>query len=129
MVKFIDVDPNEIDDLKQVARGRVSYPLLKTFLETGKYVVIVDRTGMQQSLQGLLQSLRSYIRAHNLPIKPFVRKSQLLLMRLDIDKNGNPDPSWVGSIGLPEPDAGEETEINEEEIARRFEVEKHKATK
>lgn len=125
MVKFLDVDPNEIEDIKQTTRGRVSYPLLKTFLETGKYIVQVDRTGMQQSLQGLMMGLRGYIANHHLPIKCFSRKGVLYLMRLDIDANGNPDPSWNAEASTTD----DAQPIDAQEIARRFAIERHKAAK
>lgn len=129
MVKFLDIDPNEIDDLRATTRGRVSYPLLKTFLETGKYAVIVDRTGMQQSLQGLMQSIRSYVRNHNLPIKPIIRRGQLVLLRLDINKDGTPNPYWDGGDPKGKDAEDEEVSINAEEVAKRFEEERHKGTK
>ena len=48
MVKFIDIDPDEIPRFSEGRRGRVSYPILKSFLETGKILVMLDRTGIQQ---------------------------------------------------------------------------------
>lgn len=90
MVKFIEVDPDEIPNFKEGHRGRVSYPLLKSFLETGLTVAMLDRTGMQQSLQSLNSSLNAYIRNHSLPIKLFTRRGEIYLMRLDLDGEGKP---------------------------------------
>lgn len=128
MVKFIDVNPNDLDDSSFTHRGRVSYPILKAFLETGKYVVQLDRTGMQQSFQGLYSSLGSYIRNHHLPVKLFSRGGQLLLMRLDIDKDGKPIPDWEEKqlMTLIQDDT---EEITDEVIDKRFEVEKYKVGK
>lgn len=128
MVKFIDVDPNKVDDVALSHRGRVSYPILKAFLETGKFVVQLDRTGMQQSFQGLYSSLGSYIRNHRLPVKLLSRGGQLLLMRLDIDKDGNQIPDWEEKqlMTLVE---GETEEITDEVIDKKFEQEKDKVTK
>lgn len=128
MVKFIDVDPNKIDDASFTHRGRVSYPILKAFLETGKYVVQLDRTGMQQSFQGLYSSLNSYIRNHRLPVKLLSRGGQLMLMRLDIDPKGNPIPDWEEKqlMTLVQEDT---EEITDEVIDKRFEQEKDKVGK
>jgi len=127
MVKFIDVDPNEIDNTRQGRRGRVSYPILKSFLETGKYVAILDRTGMQQSFQGLYSCLGSYIRNHHLPIKLFSRDRQLYLMRLDIDKEGNEIPDW--EVKQLEEWGAKAEEITPAVVEKRFEEEKDQTTK
>jgi hypothetical protein len=85
MVKFIDVDPNEIPNLRDGRRGRVSYPILKSFMETGKVLAKLDRTGIQQSLQSLNSSLGAYIRSHNLPLRVFNRQGEIYLARTDTD--------------------------------------------
>lgn len=133
MVKFVDVDPEEIPNHREGRRGRVSYPILKSFLETNKYVAMLDRTGMQQSLQSLYSSLRAYIVSHELPIKIFSRQGQIYLMRLDIDEEGNFIEGWQlerasdGRIGM-ERDA-ESKPLTSDEVAERFEDEKGKVTK
>lgn len=124
MVKFIDVDPEEIKNVKPGHRGRVSYPILKSFLETGKYVVILDRTGMQQSFQGLYSCLSSYIRNHEMPIKIFTRARQIYLMRLDIDGDGNEIPNWHEAQIQGEIEA-----ITSTVVEKKFEEEKDKVTK
>ncbi len=94
MVKFepVDVDEfeSEIASAKKGHRGRVSYPILKMFLESGHYMAKLDRTGMQQSLRGLYSCLRSYIENHKMPIQLRQRSGEVYLQRTDIDKNGNP---------------------------------------
>lgn len=124
MVKFIDVDPEEIKNVKPGHRGRVSYPILKSFLETGKFVVMLDRTGMQQSFQGLYSSLSSYIRNHELPVKIFTRQRQIYLMRLDIDEEGNEIPNW-----REQQIQGEIEAITADTVKHKFEEEKDKVTK
>lgn len=124
MVKFIDVDPEEIKNVKPGHRGRVSYPILKSFLETGKYVVMLDRTGMQQSFQGLYSALTSYVRNHEMPIKIFTRQRQIYLMRLDMDDQGNEIPNWREAQIQGEIEA-----ITEQTVKRKFDEEKDKATK
>lgn len=94
MVKFIKKDPNDVTDLKMVHRGRVSYPIIKGFMESGLFLAQLDRTGMQQSMQALYSTLGAYVRKHNMPIKIFSRNGELHLMRLDIDQEGNAIPNW-----------------------------------
>ncbi len=128
MVKFIEVDPNEVSDASWTHRGRVSYPILKGFLETGYYVVMIDRTGMQQSTQALQGALRSYTISHKMPIKVFTRKGQIYLMRLDIDRDGNEVENWqvMGKGPLAEL---EPKKITPNEVAARFDEEKNQTTK
>lgn len=90
MVKFIEVDPNDIPNFSDKHRGRVSYPILKTFLETGLVCAQLDRTGIQQSKTTLYPMLGSYIKRHSLPIKIFSRAGEFYLMRLDLDAEGKP---------------------------------------
>jgi hypothetical protein len=92
IVKFLEVDPDEVPNVRDAHRGRVSYPILKGFLETGMAVAQLDRTGMQQSLMSLSSSLGAYIRGHELPIKLFMRKGEIYLARTDLDDDAKPDP-------------------------------------
>jgi hypothetical protein len=127
MVKFVQVDPQEIDNLRQPHRGRVSYPILKGFLETDLFLAKLDRTGVQQSLQNLYTTLASYIRSHDMPIKLFRRAGEVYLMRLDIDEDGNEIPNWKKVRDIDptiEPRA-----IDSEEVKRRFDEEKDQTTK
>lgn len=128
MVKFIEIDPNEVSDAIRSHRGRVSYPILKGFLETGFYVVMLDRTGMQQSLQALQSSLRAYTLNHKMPIKVFTRKGEVYLMRLDIDKDGNEVENWREMGKGPLADLAPK-KITADEVAARFEEEKGQTTK
>ncbi len=128
MVKFIEIDPNEIGEAAFTHRGRVSYPILKGFLETGFYVVQIDRTGMQQKATALQSSLRAYSLSHEMPIKVFSRSSEVYLMRLDIDKDGNEVDNWMEQ--LKGPLAGTEPiKITTKEVAARHAKEKDKTTK
>ncbi len=127
MVKFIEVDPSEIPNLREAHRGRVSYPILKGFLETGFFLTQIDRTGLQQSQQSLYSSLSAYIRSHDMPIKLFSRKGELFLMRLDIDENKDPIENWreVRDVDTDmDPVA-----ITPDEVADRFAEEKGQTTK
>ncbi len=127
MVKFERIDPTEIDNLRQGRRGRVSYPILKGFLETDFFLAKLDRTGVQQSMQSLTSSLGAYIRSHELPIKLFQRGGEIYLMRLDIDENGDPIENWLekkeeDATGTPVP-------ITSVEVDKRYKEEKDKTTK
>lgn len=124
MVKFVEVDPEEIQNVKSGHRGRVSYPILKGFLETGHYVVKLDRTGMQQSFQGLYSCLNAYIRNHKMPIKMFTRQREIYLMRLDIDAEGNKIEDWeISRI------KGEIEALSPEVVSKKFDEEKDQTTK
>ncbi|MHA2264887.1 MAG: hypothetical protein ACXAEN_21040 [Candidatus Thorarchaeota archaeon] len=127
MVKFNEVDPNDIPNIREGRRGRVSYPILKGFLETGFFLAELDRTGIQQSLQSLNSSLGAYIRSHNMPIKIFQRKGNIFLMRLDMDEEGNAIEDWqtvhdVDASMTPVP-------ITSAEVAKRAAEEVGKTTK
>lgn len=89
MVKFIPVDPEEVPNLREGRRGRVSYPILKAFLESNMPLARLDRTGMAQSLQALSMTLNQYVRTHDLPIQMFTRSGEIYLARTDVDDNGN----------------------------------------
>jgi hypothetical protein len=130
-MKFIDVSPDEIDNIRQGRRGRVSYPLLKGFLETGKYLVQVDLTGIQQSMTTLTSSLNTYVRNHELPIKIFQRNGKLYLMRLDVDREGNQNPHWQEDAlkaHLGE-QAQEEVPLTPETVEHMFPAESRAITK
>jgi hypothetical protein len=127
MVKFEQIDPTEIDNLRQGRRGRVSYPILKGFLETNYFLAKLDRTGVQQSMQSMTSSLGAYIRSHEMPIKLFQRSGDIYLMRLDIDENGDPIEDWLEK---KDDDAtGSPVAITSDEVAKRFKEEKGQTTK
>lgn len=117
MVKFIEVDPNEIENIRYGRRGRISYPLLKGFLETGMFVAQLDLTGVTQSKQSLTSSLNAYIKSHILPVRLLQRGGKVYLMRLDVDEDGNAIPDWDAPLRNPE---AEIFEIDDDEIARRY---------
>lgn len=130
MVKFKEVDPNMLEDTLASRRGRVAYPILKEFLETGMFIAELDRTGMQQSMQSLYSSLTSYIRNHVLPVRILSRKGRMYLMRLDVDSTGNAIENWQQeALGIEADDGEEPAEITPAEVSTRFAVEKYKSTK
>jgi hypothetical protein len=143
MVKFVPVDPDDVPNFRESRRGRVSYPILKSFLETGMVMAKLDRTGIQQSLQSLNSSLGAYIRNHNLPIKMFTRRGEIYLARTDINEetgevdssNNNIDriPRVRDQVGIAPAELkefeGEIPEVDDEEVEARFGVEKNLSTK
>jgi hypothetical protein len=139
MVKFIPVKPEDIPNFRESHRGRVSYPILKAFLETGEVLVQVDREGVQQSLQGLNSSLGAYIKSHNLPIKLFNRGGELYLMRTDTDDEGDVLPLNLNNYGRVKEDVGisppelldrdDIPTLDAGEVATRFDTERNQTTK
>ncbi len=94
MVKFIEIDPSNIPTHREGRRGRVSYPLLKSFLESHFKCAKLDLTGFNKNPTYLRSVLYAYIGTHKLPIKIFSATGDLYLMRLDMDDDGNVDPDW-----------------------------------
>lgn len=129
MVKFIQVDPGEIDNTREGHRGRVSYPIIKGFLETGFYVSELDMTGVQQKPSLLCMLLRQYALTHHHPVKPFMRGGKVYLMRLDIDANGDTIPDWEEKLLRQRIGNQVPKEITSDEVAKRFNEEKGKSTK
>lgn len=138
MVKFVPVSPEEVPNIREGRRGRVSYPILKSFLETGVVLARLDRTGMQQSAQSLNMCLNQYIRNHDLPIEMFTRSGEIYLGRTDLDDDGNilerpmPRDGSLPKALLPEPEDYNEDDVkpvNLEEALSRFETEVGQTTK
>lgn len=141
-MKFVPVDPKQFPDLREGRRGRVSYPLLKSFLETGLAIAKLDRTGMQQSLQALNSSLGAYIRNHNIPVRIANRGGEIYLIRTDAKSEKDVPPArsieeyanegkdlgvFVAPI-TPGPSTDAKA-ITPEEVAARFAKEKGNTTK
>jgi len=94
MVQFDDVDLEEFEQLQMNARnrGRVSWPILKTFLETGKFLARLDRKELGargKDVQKLESLLKSYVKNHGLKVNVIKLKGEIYLQRTDIDKDGN----------------------------------------
>lgn len=139
-MKFEPVSPDEMPRHRQGRRGRVSYPILKTYLETGLPVAKMDRTGIQQSLMSLTSCLNSYVKNHNLPVKIFQRNGDLYLARtdIDVDDDGNVIGNVETDIEKLEGSASQNTSsqawddaapINAAEVQKRFDEEVGQVTK
>ena len=94
MAQFVEVTTDELKrEVSERHRGRVSFPLLKMFMESNFFVARLDRTGIQSSMTSLYSSLGAYIRSHELPIHICSRKGEIYLTRTDINEKGEPvDP-------------------------------------
>lgn len=95
MVNLIPVDPSQVGTRnREGRRGRVSYPIIKSFMELNIVVVKIDPASTTKNPAYLRSLLTSYVRSHQLPIRIFSQEGALHLARLDIDANGNIDPNW-----------------------------------
>lgn len=122
-MKLVPVEPEKIPDLQLHRRGRVSYPIIKQFMESKSPASMIDRTGIQQSMQGLYSCLNTYVRNHDMPIKCFSRDGELYLVRLDVKDDGSFDPDWKPGVALQ--DAKDIDEVTDEQ----FKEEKDAVTK
>ena len=140
MVKLIEVNPADIETHRSGRRGRVAYPILKQFLEVNKLCVKVDLTGVQQTINSMYSSLRSYIVSHRMAITIFRANGEIHLMRRDMDENGNLIKDWVYPEGElkkisndddPSDDDNKVTfePITPDVVKKRGKANKHKTTK
>ncbi len=135
MVSFIQVDPASIDDNRLGRRGRISYPLLKSFMEANIKCAKLDPMGLEGKNPTYLRSvLTSYIKNHNLPVKLFSASGETHLMRLDLDNAGNPIPNWTPEMATTEGAAGhlrdmKPVALNAAEVSARAVQEKKKSHK
>lgn len=135
MVQFIDVDPADIDTSRSGRRGRVSYPIIKAFMERNKKVSKIDPDSIKgKNPQYMRSVLTSYINSHQMPIKLFAANGDLHLMRLDLNNDGTPNPDWDKEEKTTEGAEGHERNLepmplNAEEVEKRFAQEKGQSTK
>jgi hypothetical protein len=140
-MKLVEVDPDEIPYVQEGRRGRISYPILKMFLESGATLVKLDRTGMTQSLQSITTSLATYIRGHGLPVRNFCREGEIYLLRTDTNEKGRAEARALDGLVRDHKRAMEEAAksldseiekappISEAETLSRFEQEKDRSLK
>jgi len=125
MGMFKEVDPDEVTEMKTGRRGRVSYPIMKSFLESGMVCAQLDRTGIDKTFMSLYTSLNMYVKNHELPVKVFSRDSEIYLMRLDLNADKTPNPNWKVELSA-ERDA---IELTGEVVAKKYSEEKDNVTK
>lgn len=133
MVNFIPIDPKDIDTSRSGRRGRVSYPIIKGFMEQNVKVVKIDPDSLgDKNPQYLRSVLTTYINNHNMPIKIFQAGGDLHLMRLDLNNDGTPIEGYNPEERATEGAAGHErnmepTPLDAAEVAKRFEEDKTKS--
>lgn len=133
-MKIIPIAPADIPTNREGRRGRVSYPILKSFLEAKIRCGKLDLTGVKQNPTYLRSVLYSYIRNHKLPIKIFSSSGELYLLRLDMDDEGEVNEDWVPEDETTEGSAGHLRDvpaeiISPEVVGKRFAKEKRLSTK
>lgn len=137
MAQFIEVAAEDVPNLRDSRRGRVSYPLCKMFLESNLPVAQLDRTGIKQSEQSLRSCITSYVRTHDLPIKIFSRGGKMYFARRDMQVNDDGEIEMIenwreeGQLSTDgnTPVLGQTaTPINAEEVAKRYDKEKGNIT-
>jgi len=134
MVKFVEVNPAEIETERLGRRGRVSYPLIKSFMEANIKVAKLDLTGFDKNPTYLRAVLSAYVKSHSLPIKIFSAQGALHLMRLDLNNDGSVNPEYAAEMATTEGAAGhlrdlEPVPLDGAEVAKRFAEEKGLITK
>jgi len=137
MVKFIDLDPANIDTSRIGSRGRVSYPIIKGFMERNVKLSQLDLEGLDKNPTYLRSVLTSYINSHNMPIRIFAANGELHLMRLDLNNDGTPNPNWQQELQRSRSTEGapgferdvEIVPLDANEVQRRYEQEKGRTTK
>lgn len=136
MVKLVPVDLASLDTHREGRRGRVSYPIIKSFLESNIKCAMVDLTGLDKNPTYLRSVLHMYTQSHKLPIKIFTSGGNIHMLRLDLDAEGNKIEDWT--FEPPEGRASEGSAakfrdlpaapITREEVSKRFSEEIGKST-
>lgn len=123
MVKFEAVAPEDVPNHTSGRRGRVSYPILKQFLESDMPVASLDKTGVDRPINLLYTTLSAYAKNHNMPVKLFTRNGVLFFVRKDMDENGNRIENWQEldrAATDDEPKMEAPTDLSAEEVDKRF---------
>ena len=133
MVNFVDINPADIDTTRNSRRGRISYPILKAFMERQSKVSKLDLTGLNKNPTYLRSVLQAYIKSHDMPIRIFAANGDIHLMRLDLDNDNNPIP-WTPEMETSDGHSGmhqhsEPVAITDAEVDARFKAEKGQSTK
>jgi len=71
-------------------RGRISYPIIKMFMESGLDVARIEPSE-GQTITSLMASLKHYIQAHNMPLEVLKRRNSVYLRhKQDLEKTAKP---------------------------------------
>lgn len=90
MVKFVPVDPREVQAIKAGHRGRLSAQMLEEFMEADMWIAEIPQSEIEGKTSSLVAALGTYAKNHDIPVKAFLRRNRAFLLRLDIDDQGNP---------------------------------------
>ena len=133
MQLFTEVDPAQIEDHRLGRRGRISYSIIKSFMESGMYCAKLNREEVSKKPEYLKTLLGGYVKRHDLPIRIFLAQGDVHLLRLDFDEDGNKIEDWKAYHGLEEgeeeeeegePNESDATPIHEEDPSARAAEEK-----
>lgn len=90
--RFIALDPEEVEEVMNhdasSRRGRVSYPILKGFLESGMEVAKLNREGLGHPAMHYQTLLKMYIEGHNMPVRLRLVNGELYLIRKEVAEEG-----------------------------------------
>ncbi len=93
--RFIALDPEEVNEVmnhdSSSRRGRVSYPILKGFLESGMDVAKLNREGLGHPAMHYQTLLKMYIEGHNMPVKLRLLNGELYLIRKEYGEEEEKD--------------------------------------
>ncbi|KKN55903.1 hypothetical protein LCGC14_0577460 [marine sediment metagenome] len=83
--RFVALDTEEAQEVmshdSSNRRGRVSYPILKGFLESGMDVAKLNREGLNHPAMHYHTLLKMYIEGHNMPVALKLLNGELYLIR------------------------------------------------
>jgi len=85
-------------------------------METGYYIAELDLSESNRKPPQMYALLTSYVKTHNMPIKPFMRGGKMHLMRLDIDEKGNKIENWQAEQDMEDNAAEDAPPINPKDL-------------
>jgi hypothetical protein len=90
VVTFTPIDPSAVN-----LRGRVSKPIIEEFMKSKLKIGQIDRQSIDCKHPSYIRPvLQTFISKHSLPIKLMQRDGELLMIRLDLNDDGSPNPDW-----------------------------------
>lgn len=90
--RYVALDSEEVQEVMSHdasnRRGRVSYPILKGFLESGMDVAKLNREGLNHPAMHYHTLLKMYIESHNMPVVLRLVNGELYLIRKEFAEQG-----------------------------------------
>ncbi len=87
MVKFIDIDPKDVNSLGQSSS---SSAILAAFMERNKKVSKLDLTDKDKTPMHFRAALGAYAKSHEMPIEVFMKHGDVYLTRTDLTNTNKP---------------------------------------